>query len=98
MTRDATPKTAERRARLADRIGLGPAITLFLATGVLWFLTTRPVEGLRALQPGTQLPIDHWSIVFSAIFGGIVFVAGLIGIAILVFSVVASDRRPRTSD
>ena len=86
MTTDRVPRTGARGGGLAARVSPGIGIALSATTGLVWFLTTRPAQAFRGLDPHAPLGIERWAVVFSAVFGALVLVAGLTGLSIYLLS------------
>jgi hypothetical protein len=61
----------------------GVGVSLAVATGMLWYSTTRPLESLRLLAgaPDVPLSVENWGLLLSSIFGGVVLAAGVVAIA-----------------
>lgn len=77
----------------------GVGVSLAVATGMLWYSTTRPLDSLRLLAgaPDVPLSVENWGLLFSSIFGGVVLAAGVVAIAAWLVgrrAQAAGERRP----
>lgn len=60
------------------------AVALFVTTGVLWLLITRPSQALSigGLGPGARWSVEQWALLLSTVLGGVVLLAGLFSIGV----------------
>jgi hypothetical protein len=70
------------RSRDEAPVHPGVGVLLAVATGMLWYSTTRPLDSLRLLAgaPDVPLSVDSWGLLLSSIFGGAVLAAGVVAI------------------
>lgn len=68
----------------AGRMSPAAAVALFVTTGVVWFLTTRPAQSLPigGLGSGAHWSVEQWALLFSTFFGVVVLLGGLFAIAL----------------